>query len=151
MYKVLLTSTWYREYKVQIMGVDTTVVLSCEMCGHRWLREGDGMPKQCPSRKCRSSKWDMSGQAGNLFGEGGGEAKVGRHSSVVERSLRRRKGGSSVRIPGVAPSDKVEVARAEVAKLGITPERREPTEKHPEKCRCQGCTFRLKYGKGGGK
>ena len=33
-------------------------VLQCDVCGHRWLPEGDNLPKQCPSRKCRSAKWN---------------------------------------------------------------------------------------------
>ena len=33
-------------------------VLQCDVCSHRWLPEGDALPKQCPSRKCRSAKWN---------------------------------------------------------------------------------------------
>ena len=30
----------------------------CDECGHRWLPEGKQKPLRCPSRKCRSVKWD---------------------------------------------------------------------------------------------
>ena len=40
------------------MGKVTRDVYKCDECGHEWLPEGGEMPKQCPSRKCRSRKWN---------------------------------------------------------------------------------------------
>ena len=35
-------------------------VCECDQCGHRWIQEGDKLPERCPSRKCRSAKWNPS-------------------------------------------------------------------------------------------
>ena len=36
-------------------------VMVCDECGHRWLPEQNGaIPTQCPSRKCRSRRWNDS-------------------------------------------------------------------------------------------
>jgi hypothetical protein len=32
-------------------------ICECDDCEHRWIAEG-GLPKRCPSRKCRSVKWN---------------------------------------------------------------------------------------------
>jgi len=38
-------------------------VLECDECGHRWLPEdNEALPGQCPSRMCRSRKWNASGK-----------------------------------------------------------------------------------------
>lgn len=37
-------------------------VLICDACGKRWLPEGSKMPVQCPSRDCRSRRWNESGE-----------------------------------------------------------------------------------------
>ena len=34
-------------------------VCQCDECGHRWIAE-TGAPDRCPSRKCRSTKWDAN-------------------------------------------------------------------------------------------
>lgn len=39
----------------------TRKVAVCDECGHEWLPKGEA-PKQCPSRKCRSRRWN-SGEA----------------------------------------------------------------------------------------
>lgn len=48
-------------------------ILECALpsCGHVWLQEGkrvdqehvtfEKLPQQCPSRKCRSRKWNQKG------------------------------------------------------------------------------------------
>lgn len=33
-------------------------VFKCDVCGHRWLPEGNIIPPQCPSRRCRSRRWN---------------------------------------------------------------------------------------------
>ena len=35
-------------------------VCECDQCGHRWIQEGQKLPERCPSRKCRSAKWNPS-------------------------------------------------------------------------------------------
>jgi|SRR6266850_311919 len=42
-------------------------VCECEVCGHEWLPERGKKfpPNQCPSRKCRSTKWNLRGVAEN--------------------------------------------------------------------------------------
>jgi rubrerythrin len=51
-------------------------VYVCDVCGHRWLPEREGLPKQCPSRKCRSAMWNGAKQRGRpkkeTMEEGGG-------------------------------------------------------------------------------
>lgn len=32
----------------------------CDVCGWRWLAEGDKEPERCPSRKCRARSWNGS-------------------------------------------------------------------------------------------
>lgn len=32
----------------------------CEQCGHIWIPQAIEVPRQCPSRKCRSVKWNLS-------------------------------------------------------------------------------------------
>ncbi len=34
-------------------------VCECDECGHKWISEA-GTPDRCPSRKCRSTKWDTN-------------------------------------------------------------------------------------------
>lgn len=34
-------------------------VWRCDACGHEWIPTGEGKPVRCPSRKCRSGKWDQ--------------------------------------------------------------------------------------------
>lgn len=45
MYNVLMSVIWKRTYH-------------CDVCGHDWLPESDKLTTQCPSRKCRSAKWN---------------------------------------------------------------------------------------------
>lgn len=35
----------------------------CEECGHVWLAEAADPPARCPSRSCRSTKWNASASA----------------------------------------------------------------------------------------
>ena len=35
-------------------------VCECDQCGHRWLQEGAKLPDRCPSRKCRSLRWNLT-------------------------------------------------------------------------------------------
>jgi ribosomal protein L37AE/L43A len=36
-------------------------VFQCDVCGHRWLPDTDQViPAQCPSRQCRSRRWNDS-------------------------------------------------------------------------------------------
>ncbi len=69
--------------------------MDCKKCGHQWVPIVD-KPLKCPS--CNQPKYWVEKVR-----------NVGRHSSVVERPLEGSpiptKGGSSVRIPGAAPSN----------------------------------------------
>ena len=64
---VLGVKTWVQSkmaiwYDVP-MSVTWERVLMCDECGHRWLAEGEAMPERCPSRKCRSARWNKNGAA----------------------------------------------------------------------------------------
>jgi hypothetical protein len=40
----------------------------CDICGFEWVRTAGIIPEQCPSRKCRSRKWNINGGELNVFG-----------------------------------------------------------------------------------
>ena len=42
------------------MSVTWARVSECDVCGHKWLPEGDKLPDRCPSRSCRSTKWNQA-------------------------------------------------------------------------------------------
>jgi hypothetical protein len=37
--------------------------LVCEVCGFAWLKQGEQLPDNCASQKCRSRKWNASARA----------------------------------------------------------------------------------------
>jgi len=39
------------------MGVVMRQVWRCDVCGFEWMK-GETMPEQCPSRACRSRRWN---------------------------------------------------------------------------------------------
>jgi hypothetical protein len=43
------------------MTVRKENVCICDKCGHKWIAENRELPKQCPSRKCRSRQWNEKG------------------------------------------------------------------------------------------
>ena len=48
-------------YYVPVMSFVSRGVWKCDECGHEWLPGKDWKPDRCPSRKCRSTKWDKDG------------------------------------------------------------------------------------------
>ena len=40
------------------MAEVTVKAWKCDVCGWTWIPESASVPVQCPSRKCRSSKWN---------------------------------------------------------------------------------------------
>lgn len=33
-------------------------VCVCDVCGHEWLKAGEGLPKRCAKSTCKSSQWN---------------------------------------------------------------------------------------------
>lgn len=58
------------------MATVTTQAYQCDVCGYKWLPRTDGLPECCPSRDCRSRRWN-SGVSENR------EYKVPRKSDRV--------------------------------------------------------------------
>lgn len=55
------TLFWYNVPMAIKYGV---AVCECDQCGHRWLPESASKPSvRCPSRKCRSARWNEKGIA----------------------------------------------------------------------------------------
>lgn len=61
-----MTGTMYQKWYDVPMTIRYDVpVMECDECGHKWLQEAKELPKRCPSRKCRSLKWN-TGKAGEI-------------------------------------------------------------------------------------
>jgi hypothetical protein len=43
------------------MGERMVWMWECDVCGWTWVRVPGAKPAQCPSRKCRSRRWDAGG------------------------------------------------------------------------------------------
>jgi hypothetical protein len=46
------------------MAIITGKICICDVCGHRWLAEGDKEPARCPSRRCWTRKWNGGSGSG---------------------------------------------------------------------------------------
>lgn len=43
---------------VRCTMLDWVKIAVCDVCGHRWIPEGDKEPVRCPRRRCRSVAWN---------------------------------------------------------------------------------------------
>jgi hypothetical protein len=41
-----------------LMGIIQVNAWKCDECGYVWLKVAGRVPRQCPSKKCRSRKWN---------------------------------------------------------------------------------------------
>jgi hypothetical protein len=57
---VFAGAMYQKWYNVPMAIRHDVPVMECDACGHRWLPEGKSAPLRCPSRKCRSLKWNAS-------------------------------------------------------------------------------------------
>ena len=77
------------------MSIVAREAWKCDVCGFEWLRSDGIVPVQCPSKKCRTRKWNLlwSGEKANIAKSG----IVGKETVVesVDGHLEAKKEGSS--------------------------------------------------------
>jgi hypothetical protein len=56
------------------MSTVSQEIWHCDICGFEWVKNPEIIPEQCPSRKCRSRKWNING--GKINGEYGAKEKA---------------------------------------------------------------------------
>ena len=130
------------------MGTVEQKVWHCDECGFEWIRTEGVVPLQCPSRKCRSRKWNTGGDSetrNELQGErvgAVGSGSRGRARQVLsgqgtERCVSdecadagKRRGNDSV------PAQRAAEVQATLSRRGISVRRASEIDEAPESTVC---------------
>lgn len=129
-------------------------VYKCAVCQHEWIPEGEEKPEQCPSRKCRSRKWEGDDPIPRL--EARGTKKLLRETTGVvrksagdatprevlqaggfspDRAMKRAEDGNSVAGRAGGEGDSQHRSPDEIP---------QPTTSHSPRCTCFLCADKRK-------